>query len=199
MNIIYDKIRQTGIDDSKIIQDIEHAKETPGFDINLGHNKDNLSLLMTAVYHGRKELVRYLLSFPGINVNHSTYYESIALYYCNEVSILKLLLSRKELDVNIQSTCLGYEWTGLLEFCYHGREACVRELLLDARVDAFIRDIDGVMAQDVALNVGCPGIAKIINNSRYTSLLRIPNKMLLYDIVRMIIEEYVRIIKKKYH
>jgi len=172
--------------DSKIIQDIEHAKETPGFDINLGY-KDNWSLLITAVYYCRKELVRYILSFPNIDVNHRSYYGNTALHCCDNVSILKLLLDHKDLDVNIQNE--GGE-TGLHHACYMGRKTCVKEYLLDARADILIRDENGVMVRDYALIYGYLGIANILKRVQHTSLLRIPNRALLHDIVRMIIDEY---------
>jgi len=44
MDIIYDKIYRD-IEDSEIIQDIEHAKRTPGFDVNMGDGQLNWSLL----------------------------------------------------------------------------------------------------------------------------------------------------------
>jgi len=181
------KIWDKSIIDSEIIQEIE----IPSFDINLECNEDNWSLLMAAVYMDRKELVRYLLlSFPGINVNQRNNFNYTALHFCNKVSILKLLLSCKDIDVNIQN----YEGeTGLHLVCYYYRECKVyiREYLLDARVNVLIRDNSGQMAQDIALRRRYPMIAKIINNSRYTSLLQILNRALLHDIVRMIIEEYV--------
>ena len=187
MEIIYDKIRDIKIPDSEIIQDIEHAKcKDLGFDINLG-NKNNWSLLMNAVDNRREELVRYLLSIPGINVNHRSFGGNTVLYSCETVSILKLLLNRRELDVNIQNI---WGYTGLHRSCFWGRKACVKEYLLDARGDAFIRDRDGDTARDNALRRGYVDIAKIISNSRYTSLLRIPNASLCRDITRMIIEEY---------
>jgi len=173
--------------DSKIIQDIEHAKETPGFDINLEHDEDNWSLLMNAVHLNRKDLVRYLLSVPGIHVNHRSKFDSTVLHLCDQVSILKLLLDRKDLDVNIQTK--GGR-TGLHCICRYNCIKYVKELLLDARCDALIRDEDGDTAQDIALKNEYYRIAKIIRNSGRTSLLRIPNNLLLYDIVRMIIEEY---------
>jgi len=173
--------------DSEIIQNIERAKEIPGFDINLGCNDDNWSLLMYAVDYDNEDLVRYLLSDPHINVNHRTYHGYTALYFCDQVSILKLLLNRKDLDVNIQNSDGE---TGLHQGCYWGRKACVREYLLDARGDALIRDNRGRPAKNVASGNGWHRIAKIINNSEYTILLRIPNNLLCRDIVRMIIEGY---------
>jgi len=188
MKIIFDKIYRD-IEESEIIQDIEREKHmNPKFDINLGY-KDNWSLLMNAVYHCREDLIRYLLSDPNINVNHrSKYGNYTVLYICDQVSILKLLLSCKDLlDVNIQN-----EWgrTGLYQVCYWRRKACVKEYLLDARINVLIRDNNGKTARDIALEQGQPDIAKIIRISEYTTLLRIPNRALLYDIVRMIIEEY---------
>ena len=182
---IYEKLRDKAILDSEMIQDIECRKgNDPNFDIYLG------DVLSYAVYRDRRELVRYLLlSVPDINVNHRNYYdESTALYYCDKVSNLKLLLSHRHLDVNIQNN-MGE--TGLHRICYWGHKACVRELLVDARINTYIRNYHGEMTRDIALERGYPSIAKIVGNSGYTTLLRIPTASLLHDIVRMIIEEYV--------
>ena len=182
------KICDNEILDSEIIQDTESAKRNdPGFDIYLD-DRGNCSSLMYAVDHGREELVRYFLSDPNINVNHRNNKGNTALHFCKQVSILKLLLDRRELDVNIQNK---WEETGLHLVCYRCKAACVREYLLDARVSTSIRDGWGRTAQNIALKHQCPDIAKIINNSRHTTLIRIPNNLLLYDIVRMIIEGYV--------
>jgi len=179
--------------DSEIIQEME----IPGFDINF-IGDDNRSMLMVAIRMNRIELVRYLLSYPNIIVNYKSRYNYTALYCCDNVSILKLLLSRRDIDVNIQ-TKSGE--TALHNGCGWGHEACVKELILDARVNTSIRDIYGRTARDLALRYGSFGIAKIIRNSEHTSLLRIPNNLLCRDIVRMIIEEYAwyntRITRKK--
>jgi len=186
MNIILNKIRWSDINDSEIIQEMESAKKIPGFDINLGCDNQNWSSLMYAVNYNRKELVRYLLSDPGINVNHRSIYNSTVMHICDQVSILKLLLSRKDLDVNIQNDLGRSE---LHRACQMG-QALVKEYLLDARINTSIRNKYGDTTRDYALKYRYPDIAKIIGNSRYTTLLRIPNASLLYDIVRMIIEEY---------
>jgi len=176
MNNICKKICDKAILDSEIIQEMESMKrKDPKFDINFGYNEDNWSLLMVANYYGREDLVRYLLSNPNINVNHRNYCGNTTLFFCKQVSILKLLLDRRDLDVNIQN--YG-EWTGLYWACYWGRKACVKELLLDARADVLIRDDDGKTARDIALVNRYSEIAKIINNSGYISLLRIPNYLL---------------------
>jgi len=51
---IYVKIQDKSILDSEIIQETE--SKNPGFDINLGYNYYDVSLLASAVYNGRKEL-----------------------------------------------------------------------------------------------------------------------------------------------
>jgi len=180
MNKIFDKILDRAIIDLEIIQEMESLKRNdPKFDINLPHDSCNWSLLMYAVFEYRKEFVEYLLSVPNINVNHRSNTGKTTLHFCEDISILKLLLSRKDLDVNIQN-----KWgeTVLHDFCLCGHKAWVRELLLDARINVLISDDDGKTARDVA---------NILGNSLYTSLLRIPNRTLIHDIVRLIIEEYV--------
>jgi len=193
MESIFDKIRRSIVNDSEIIQDIEHAKcNNPGLDINIGYYVCNWSLLMCATLYERKDLVEYLLSYPNINVKHRDCFNSTVLHYCKWDSILKLLLSLRDIDVNIQDK---WEKTGLHRVCYCGiSKACVKEYLLDARINILIRDNQGKTAQDIVLERGYPRIAKIINNSQYTTLLRIPNNLLLHDIVRMIIEEYICVV-----
>jgi len=190
MNNISDKILDRAIIDSEIIQETESLKRNdPKFDINLGCGYHNWSLLLCAVFNDRKELVEYLLTDPLINVNHRYCLDDYtALHVCKDVSIIKLFLDRKDLDVNIQN-----KWgnTGLYWACCWGRKACVRELLLDARINVLIRNDYGKTARDIALEWKYSRIAKILGNSLYTSLLRIPNRALVHDIVRTIIEEYV--------
>ena len=189
MGYIYDKISDESILDSEIIQEMECAKKDSIFDINFIQDGNIWTLLMCAVYHDRKELVEYIfLMYPSINVNHRSIINGdTALYWCNQVSILKLLLDRKDLDVNMQNI---WGSTGLHNFCIDGRKAYVKELLLDARVDTSICDNQGKTALYIALEQGYHRIAKMVGNSGYTTLLRIPNRALLYDIIRMIIEEY---------
>jgi len=188
MNNIHDKIWDKTILDSEIIRDIEHVKcNYPKFDINCVDRYN--WLLMNAVDCGREELVRYLLlTYPDINVNHRSKQGNTVLHLCNQVSILKLLLDHKDIDINMQNNS---KETELHWACWLKREACIRELLLDARVNVLIRDNKGYTARDYALERGYPDIAQIIRISGRTSLLRIPNRALLHDIVRMIIEEYV--------
>ena len=182
------KLYDHKIIDSKIIQNIEHAKRNdPEFNINYV-NSCSQTLLMNAVNSGREELVEYLLTDPLTNINHRSTNGNTVLHVCIQVSILKLLLDRKDLDVNIQN---NWRETGLHDFCFYGHETCVRELLLDARINMSIRNKFGDTARNTALISKWHGIAKIINNSGYTILLRIPNRALLHDIVRMIIGEYV--------
>jgi len=189
MEKIIDETIRGVINDSAIILETESAKSRdPKFDINKC-NGQNWSLLMYAVWWNRKNLVMYLLSVPGINIYHRDDYGNTALHYCYQVSILELFFSRSDFDVNIQN---GIGQTGLRRLCDRGRhKEGVREYLLDARADVLIRDEDGETVLDYALRKGYLGTTKIINNSLYTTLLRIPNNLLLHDIVRMIIEEYV--------
>jgi len=190
MKRIYDKIRDERFPDSEIIRDVESAKNEPGFDINWEDNTQ--SLLIIAILHDREELVRYLLTYPEIDVNHvESDLENTSLHVscCDRrVPILKLLLSHRDINVNIQNT---WRWTGLHNACRYNHIEIVKELLLDARVDVMIRDELGETARDDAIRERHYGITNILKMMQYTSLLRIPNEALLHDIVRMIIEEYV--------
>jgi len=70
MNNIHNKIWDIAILDSEIIQETESVKSNdPKFDINLEcGDVDNWSLLMFAIRRDRRELVRYLLTYPNIDL-----------------------------------------------------------------------------------------------------------------------------------
>ena len=188
---IYEKICDESILDSEII---ECAKKDSRFDINWTNGGDygNWTLLIWTVYHDRRELAEYLLADPDIDVNYkdndgrTALYESCCL---NDIYILKLLLGHKGINVNIQNRygLTGLHWAS----CYNNYIEYVKEFLLDARVDVWIRDENGLSARDVAIQDGCRGIANILGRIGRTSLLRIPNALLCRDIVRKIIEEYM--------
>jgi len=170
------------IPNSEIIQTLEH---------NWNYYVNDKYLLMSVIETGREEIIMYLLKHPDINVNQMSDYSETALHkVCRSknIPILKLLLGREDLDVNIRPI---FDRTGLHYLCLYGSEAGVKEFLLDARIDTSIRDYEGLTSRDIALDWRYPSLAKIINNSRHTSLLRIPNETLPHDITQMIIEEYL--------
>jgi len=195
MNDIYYKISDKTIRDSEIIHDIEDVKKLLGFNINWIHKNEDRSLLMGAVLWNRKELVRYLLTFPGINVNQKNSSGKTALIFtCSNynVSILRLLLSHRYLNVNIQDDS-GY--TILHQACTWGCEEFVAELLSDVRVNMFIRDKQRKTVRDIIqsinkLNLGTMKylkIMKIMDDIVY-KLLRIFNGMLCMDIIQKIVK-----------
>jgi len=186
MKKILDKMRNEEILDSEIIQDIKNNFE---FNINWIHMDDYCwSLLMDAVFYNRKELVEYFLADPDIDINYTNRFKFAALHFALRIHILKLLLSRKDLNVNVQNNS---GWTALHFICFMGNKECVKELLLDARVDVMIRNKMGEMGRDCAIQNGNHMIANMLKMVQYTPLLRIPNRALCGDIIRMIIEEYV--------
>jgi len=187
MNKIHDKIRKCTVSDSEIIQEMESAKrEDPKFDINWTDKYGGWSLLLCAAICYREELVRYFLTYSDINVNYKDDGGYTSLHFAHG-PILKLLLDHRDIDVNIQN---DGGWTGLHRVCYWGRKACVREYLIDARVDILIRSKWEKIARDYAIKQGYIGIANMLKKVLCTSLLRIPNDALCRDVVRMIIEEY---------
>ena len=187
MNIL-SNIRNYSVLDSEIIQKIEFAKyNSRNFDINWKDNRfdfDNWSLLMYAVYYHRVKLVEYLLTYPDIDINYASYGGTTALHLAYCLPILKILLSRKDLDVNRNQCVLLYY------ACSSNNIKIIRELLLDARANVIIRIDCGMTPRHIAIRNEHPEITNILKRTEYTSLLRIPNKTLLYDIIRMIIEEY---------
>jgi len=185
MNKIYDKIRKCIIPDSEIIQDIEHAKRNdPYFDINNVIYGSWSSLIIQK----REELIEYLLADPNINVNYEDWNGYTALHCAYNIPNLKLLLGHKNIEVNIQNK---YGWTVLHRECYNNHIEIIKILLLDSRINIIIRNNERKTAQDYAILKGHLGIANMLKRTGRTSLLRIPNKMLCWDITRMIIEEYV--------
>jgi len=184
MNIIKDKIWNSKILDSEIIQEIESAKyKDPGFDINLADN-NNHTLLLCACVCNREKLVEYLLADPNIIVQRPRF-----ILCCTfKLDILKLLLGHRNINVNIQNEdgC-----TGLHHACERIDYGIVRELLLDARIDIMIRDRWGITALDNAISWKRREAMIMLRRVLHTTLLRIPNKALCRDIVRMMIEEYM--------
>jgi len=146
MNNICTKIWNKAILDSEIIQEMESAKrKDSGFDINMIGCDHNWSSLMVAVFWNRKGLVEYILSDSNTNINHSSDYGNTALHFCKDVSILKPLLSRRNIDVNIQGR-MGR--TGLHRYCIFEYKTCTKELLLDVRINTSIHDWHGDTARD---------------------------------------------------
>jgi len=196
LNMNMDKLWNKAVLDSEIIQEIESAKHRdPGFNINQP-DMYGLTLLLRAVQYDRKELVEYILADPDINVNYGDIHYRLypintglrmATYDWISISILKLFLCHKDIDVNKQK---DNEWTVLHEACFKNNKKYVRELLLDARIDVLIYDCQGRTAQNTVRRDG-HGIANMLKRVLRTSLLRIPNASLCRDIIRMIIEEYI--------
>jgi len=191
MDIICKKIWHSTNSDSEIIRNIECAKHRDSkFDINwINKGKGYNYTLMCAVYYGRKELVEYLLSDSNIDVNlgnsrwgNTAFHALCSMYNSNR--ILKLFLSHRDINVNAQNF---ERWTGLHFACWDGHIKCVKELLLDVRINTSIRNGEGNTARDIAIRRRHLGIANILRKTGYTSLLRI----FCYDIARMIIENYV--------
>ena len=180
---IYDKILNKTICDLEIIQEIDSK-----FNINYVIDRNNCwSLLMNAVLQNRIELVRHFMTYPNININYKDRRNHTALYFAyGRSSILKLLLKREDLDVNMR-----YEHGNTILHRYSNVKGYVKVLLLDVRIDISIRNNMGKTARDIAIHWEYYGIADMLRRVQYTSLLRIPNKALLYDIVRTIICEYV--------
>jgi len=174
--------------DSEIIQDTESAKRRePNFDINYVSYQGSWTLFLLAVRYRRQELVDYLLKDPNINVNYRDYY-CIPTSICENASILKSLLKHKDINVNVQNYD---EQTVLHLACYNNQIEIAGEVLLDARVDILIRDYWKETALDIAKRCKYHEIANILKKVLRTPLLRIPNRVLCRDIIRMIIEEYV--------
>ena len=169
MNNVCIKMNQQ-ISDFEIIRILENGRKNyPDFDINWADDKLKHTLLMSSVLMNRTELVRYLLSVPGINVNQKNICYNSALTYVlyeSQIPILKLLVSREDLDVNIQKN----GWTSLHSACYANSEQRVKILLSNERIDPSIRTNEGETALDIALSRKYYGIVKMLDNSWYMSL-----------------------------
>ena len=195
MDKLFWKIYDKDINDSEIIQDLEdleYAKNKPEFDINLCYNCYGCeTLLMSAVCCNRVKLIEYFLAYPVLKINYKNSFNTTALHMScsckSSIPILKLFLDHRDIDVNIQNSD---GWIALHNACLHEHKEHVIELLLDARVHIMIRSKGEQTARDVAIFWEYLGIANMLKKVLHTSLLRIPNELLVHDIVRMIIEEY---------
>jgi len=180
--------------DKKILfssnSDLEIINTIKKYEFNINEESDfgSWTILISACESGRKELVKFLLTYKDININHKNRYGDTALQVCWNKECLQELLRHKNIDVRTQNK---YNRTALFSSRTISHVESVIELLLDARIDPFICDNWNNTAQDIALYWGRYRSAKIIGNIQYTSLLRIPNGSLIYDIVRTIIREYL--------
>ena len=187
---IYTKVMYNNVSDNFIIKKIKNMGSD--FDVNRIYRTIDIKwpLLTIACFVGREELVRYLSTHPKININLIDYYHDTALHIAceyNRINSLDLLLKNSSINVNIQ----GHGEHTALHYASKGHRNVCKALLLDSRIDVMLMNCDGETAQDRALRMGHYSIEKMINNSMYTALIRIPNKTLLHDIIRMIIEEYL--------
>ena len=118
---------------------------------------------------------------PNIDVNYRCNGWS-AIFHCSTVSILKLLLSHKNIDVNVQDktgctvlhilcydTCRAYSNKTILHYLccytchvYAKKIKIIKELLLDGRINLSIEDIYGKTALEYAIHFKNDYIAKII-------------------------------------
>jgi len=139
----------------EIIRDIESIKNDPGFNIN--KKVDGSTLLICAVCFNRNKLVEYLLKDPNIDVNYGGHFGLATIFYCRSVSILKLLLDHRNIDVNVQDKD---GQTVLHVFCKEIK--MIRELLIDGRIDLSIKDKYGKTALDRAMEFKHYDVAKMI-------------------------------------
>jgi len=149
MKNIMNKIRigKNPVEDEEIIEDIESIKNDPGFDIN--KKVYGITLLIRAVCLNCNELVEYLLKDPNIDVNHRCDFGLATIFYCSTVSILKLLIDHRNIDVNVQNKDGR---TVLHVWCNNSNSEqlkMIRELLIYGRIDLSIKNKDGKTALDI--------------------------------------------------
>ena len=189
---IRDNIRDKEILDSEIILEMESIKHRdPDFNPNWTDYDNGCNILMLAVRYERKELIEYLLTVPGINVNYRSRRDNftafnLLCYVVDNIHILKLLLAHKDIDVNVQDKDGR---TGLYYACCFRNIEFVRELLLDARIDIMLVIRNNWMKTSRHNWIRCRH--NMLKRIGCTSLLRISNRALCGDIIRMIIEEYL--------
>ena len=135
-----------------------------GVDIN-SQDKDGWTPLKTACYYGQLEIVKELLAYPNIDVNRvdAQGYSPIFSSFWGGKNIVKLLLERNDIDINIQS---GYDKiTPLMSAVIYGKSDYVNMLLDRKDIDTTIENEKG----QTALDYYCEAVANI-NHSTHKRL-----------------------------
>jgi ankyrin repeat protein len=74
-----------------------------GFDVNTVDNSGRNTKLLRSVYHENVDIIKYLLSIPGIDVNKPDYSGAVPLHYAKSEEIVRLLV---EAGANINALTL---------------------------------------------------------------------------------------------
>lgn len=115
------------------------------FSVNL-QDSFGRTVLMYACYKGNKEVVKYLLNIPQIDVNRTDQlYWAAITFACNrkDVAIVSLLLCHPDIDPNIQN---AYQFTPLIKSCEKDHDELVKLLLQHPKTDPNIQDDMGMTA-----------------------------------------------------
>ena len=150
--------------------------------LNINANPDNSGTpLMHAIANEEHDVVRALLKDPRIDVNAETNDDGLTALMlaagCNDVKSIKALLGNKKIDVNRQD-CLGR--TALMylalqeplstDWKEEDSIEAAKILLEDERVNADIRNNDGLSAEDMAARHGFVRIKEFFKTARLNAV-----------------------------
>lgn len=145
--------------------DINKIKKLVGkVDINL-QDKDGYTALMIAVWKNHENIVKLLLSTPGINVNITNNEGKTALMRAaswTHENLVKLLLQVPNININAQDK---HGITALLEAVLEENESIVK-MLLNAGSDPDIRDKHGKTVIDDASEKFRPILERAIQDAK---------------------------------
>ena len=125
----------------------------PGVDINKASN-DGWTAVVNAAWFGHTEIVRALLTAPGIDVNRSHGYTAVMVAaFKGHAEVLRVLLAAPGVDVN----AVHDGWTAVMLAAWNGRTEATKALLAAPGIDInkkFTgRSIDGWAEGKAALGI----------------------------------------------
>ena len=154
---------------------VESLLSNDAVDIN---NPDNFGTpLMHAIANGQQNIVKTLLTDSRIDVNANIKSNGMTAFMlaavCNDVKSIKALLENKDTDVNRQD-CLGrtalmyltLPEPPLIDRKRGNSVEAIKILLEDERVNADIRNNDGLSAEDMAAKYGFIKIKEFLKAAR---------------------------------
>lgn len=126
-------------------QELLNSEIDINFTFNLFFPKEiGISILQYAILSNKIDIIKFLLNFPGLNINYKDQEnEATALHYAcfsKNPEIVKLLLSSNDIDVNAMTK---YQTTALHVACINNRIEICKILLNHPKIKLNYKTKDG--------------------------------------------------------
>lgn len=168
-----DQMDNTWLSELAASEDIKTLKSLlqKGANVNEIVQDNKLSVLQVAVYTNRIKAVKFLLTLPGININHEQVDKDTALGIAcvrDYTKIVRLLLKSKTIQIN---TLNNQKLSPLLFAAIQGNTRIVNLLLKDARTNVDLQGLNEATALYTAAHGGhCEVVKSLLKAGADASL-----------------------------